>query len=142
MHKRKLLRSALLNANILELQALAKLYSLPCMGNEKYKINWIDGLQEYLEEAMVINWGCNAIAPSLQLGGFSSKLGQLVDDIGVPSMVQSAIIARLVGVKGDRSMALQELDLKPNELFLVERLWKVYEARNLILQAIELLINI
>lgn len=150
MHNATFGRTRYLAGNILELQVLAKLYSIPPMGSPKLQINWADALAQRLPEAKVISWGLLENKARCQVQKVRMAMLEAmggVDDNHNPNAIQLAIIARLIELRAQNpnlSMSgIAELQgLKKQEVFVCEQNWKLYQLKQLLTEVLNLLESI
>ena len=148
MHNAAFGRSRYLTGNILELQTLAKLYGIPPMGNPKMMINWVDALVEYLPEAKVVTWGALRDKQGFILQSLKMRLLEtlrFVDNEHNPNAIQLAILARLIELHPryhELEHLFDEKGLKAEEKLCTEALWKIYQARQLLTEALELITDL
>lgn len=148
MHNAAFGRSRYLAGNILELQTLAKLYGIPPMGNPKMMINWVDALVEYLPEAKVVTWGALRDKQGFMAESLIRSLLEtlkFVDNDHNPNAIQLAILARLIELRPryhDLGQLCDQKGLKAEEKLCTEALWKIYQARRLLTEALELIADL
>lgn len=148
MHNATFGRLRYLAGNVLELQTLAKLYGIPPMGNPKMPINWIDALVEYLPEAKIVQWGVLRDKQGFMIQSLKMSLLEtlkFVDNDHNPNAIQLAILARLIELRPQYHNIENMLDdkgLKSEERLSTLALWKIYQARQLLTEALELLIDL
>lgn len=145
MHNVTFERSRYLAGNILELQTLAKLYGIPPMGSPGSKLNWVNSLVEYLPEAKVVTWGILRDEQAFMVQSLKMSLLEtlkFVDNDHNPNAIQLAILARLIELRPkyyDLGQLFNEKGLKAEEILCTEALWKIYQARQLLNQTLDLI---
>lgn len=150
MHNARFGRNRYNSGNILELQALAKLYSIPPMGNSKMKINWVDALVERLPEAKVVQWGQLNDKATYQVQKVRMAILDAVEGVDNnhnPNAIQLAIMARLIELRSQNSNLsignIAELQgLKKEEVLVCEQNWKLYQLRQRLAEVLDLIESI
>lgn len=148
MHNATFGRSRYSAGNILELQTLAKLYGIPPMGNPKMFISWVDALVEYLPEAKIIQWGSLRDKQGFMIQSLKMSLLEtlkFVDNEHNPNAIQLAILARLIELRPQYYNIENMFDdkgLKSEEKLCTLALWKLYQVKQLLTEALNVLIDL